>query len=175
LLSIGVDPTRCTRCRRCEAVCEMAHGGDGRGLQSRVRIRDSGWPLISICRHCESAPCADACVSGAIRTDPLEGTVQVDAARCVGCWSCVMECPFAAVTMADVAGRGPRASKCDGCREWGFPLCVRYCPTGALRAGAGAGETSGRVRREHAARLALLPGRGTWPALRGRAGGGTPA
>lgn len=159
MLSIGVDPARCTRCRRCEAVCEMTHGGDGRGRRSRVRIRDSGWPPISICRHCESAPCADACVSGAIRPDPLAGVVEIDAARCVGCWSCVMECPFAAIAMVDVAGQGVRAYKCDGCREWGFPRCVTYCPTGALRAGAGAGEMSGRVRRQRAARV--VPGRAT--------------
>jgi len=154
LLSIAVDETRCNGCRRCEAVCQVVSLANGGLALPRIRIHrgEGGW-RVRICRHCEQAPCADACVSGAMRADPARGVVELDASRCVGCYSCVMECPFGAVFMVEIEAGGCRAVKCDGCRERGDLWCARYCPTGALRAGETSGAVATQIRRERAWRL----------------------
>jgi len=45
-------------------------------------------------RHCEVAPCVDACPNGSMRRDPETGLVYVNDRTCIACWMCVMVCPF---------------------------------------------------------------------------------
>jgi NAD(P)H-nitrite reductase large subunit/ferredoxin len=71
---------------------------------------------------------------------------MLDEGRCVACFMCLMVCP---------SGVRPNAARdgvvrCDVCEGREVPACVTACPTGALAAGAAAGETapsefSGRV------------------------------
>jgi len=67
-------------------------------------------------------------MAGAMRKDHETGEVTCDLDQCVGCWMCVMVCPFDAVQPGEFF-----AIKCDMCgdREGG-PVCVEACPTGAL-------------------------------------------
>lgn len=61
--------------------------------------------------------------------DEKTGVVIVDQDRCVGCWTCIMVCPFGAVA----SGRDKKvAYKCDACHEEEEAACVVGCPTGAL-------------------------------------------
>ena len=55
------------------------------------------------------------------------GALEVDAARCIGCLSCVFACPFGATFVDPASGE---VLKCDLCE--GDPTCVKVCPTGAL-------------------------------------------
>jgi carbon-monoxide dehydrogenase iron sulfur subunit len=61
------------------------------------------------------------------------GVVAVDQDRCIGCWMCVVTCPFGAVTADPGTGK---ALKCDLCAARGAmglgPACVDACPTGAM-------------------------------------------
>jgi carbon-monoxide dehydrogenase iron sulfur subunit len=69
-------------------------------------------------------------MSGSLQKDPDSGIVYNDADACVGCWSCIMVCPFGAIAM-DTANK--KAVQCDQCRSVGTePQCVAACPTGAL-------------------------------------------
>ncbi|MBI4787716.1 MAG: 4Fe-4S binding protein [Chloroflexi bacterium] len=52
-----------------------------------------------------------------------------DSARCVGCWMCVMVCPFDAI-QRDLEIQVAR--KCDLCPDREIPACVTVCPTEAL-------------------------------------------
>jgi carbon-monoxide dehydrogenase iron sulfur subunit len=69
-----------------------------------------------------------ACISGAIsRTD--EGVVFTNVDKCIGCWTCVMVCPYG------VIGRHMeehKAYRCDRCPDRQSPACVDACPTKAL-------------------------------------------
>ncbi len=138
--ALFVDPERCLGCKTCEIACALNRSSVSRQLPdaiyervaplARVRVSPTGgtggFPIQ--CRHCENAPCMDACPSGAMSRD-AEGLVVSDEARCVGCWMCVMVCPFG-------APRPFRASrtmiKCDRCRGMDAPYCVEACPTHAL-------------------------------------------
>jgi len=53
----------------------------------------------------------------------------VDPDKCVGCRMCALACPFGNIEVLD---RG-HAEKCDLCG--GDPMCVQFCPRGALRCG----------------------------------------
>ena len=45
------------------------------------------------CKHCEDAPCLNACTKGAISR--IDHQVIVDAEKCIGCKDCMQACPFA--------------------------------------------------------------------------------
>jgi carbon-monoxide dehydrogenase iron sulfur subunit len=85
------------------------------------------------CRHCEDAPCLEACMTGAMSRDPESGAILCNETRCVGCWMCVMVCPLGAVSPSTTEKKV--ASKCDLCgMQWqDQPPCVANCPNEALK------------------------------------------
>lgn len=86
-------------------------------------------PFPLRCQQCKDAACIDACKTGATYRDPISGKVLIDSEKCVGCWMCVMVCPFGAVFPDEKTGK---ALKCDLCEGFESPACVAACPTRAL-------------------------------------------
>ena len=138
---IFVIHDRCMGCHSCELACAAAHSSSG-SLYAAMLTKESprpvprlyveplssGKPVPILCRHCEEAPCLHACIAGAIRKTP-EQTVITDRDKCIGCWTCVMVCPYG------VVGRHPeeqKAYRCDRCPALAEPACVQACPTRAL-------------------------------------------
>ncbi|MCL1076421.1 formate-dependent uric acid utilization protein AegA [Shewanella dokdonensis] len=132
----------CIGCRACEVACVLSHN-DGRypdtveSFQPRIKVVRGGSRIsAAVCRHCEDAPCANACPVRAITRQ--DGSIQLQQDKCIGCKSCVLACPFGAINMIyeDATGAEGKAyaHKCDLChtREQG-PACVQACPTKALR------------------------------------------
>ena len=151
---IFVKPDRCVGCLSCTMACAVEHSqsktlfgaiGETPVPKSRVYVEwvppDTRVPLV--CRHCEDAPCVHACISGAIRRDE-NGVVTTEADKCIGCWTCVMVCPYG------VIGRHletRKAFRCDRCPDRDIPACVSACPTDALVYGT-VRAFSGRVRKD---------------------------
>jgi carbon-monoxide dehydrogenase iron sulfur subunit len=138
-----IRPDRCTGCLSCRLACATAHSEAGAllpavlaGEKTRTRIFVhwvEGKNLPLNCRHCTDAPCVDACVTGSMHVSSDGLVTNHDRQeRCIGCWMCVMVCPFGVIR--DSGEEEPRAVKCDRqCTfESGIPACVRACPTGAL-------------------------------------------
>lgn len=137
---IFCDIRKCLGCKSCEIACGVEHSTSKNIFQvieeekkprQRVVVRSTtreSFPLR--CHHCEDAPCVQACISGAMYKDE-EGFTRHDADKCVGCWMCIMVCPFGAISRQESV-----ALKCDLCpdREEGF-ACVEACPTKALFVG----------------------------------------
>jgi len=131
----------CIGCRLCEIYCIFEHSGhqtlvkafsDREGLpEPAVRVEEDGAISFALqCRHCEDAPCLAACIAGAMTRDPQTGAVKHDEEKCVGCWSCIMVCPFGAIrTNMETHKVG---SKCDLCAGKDIPACVAHCPNEAL-------------------------------------------
>lgn len=135
---ITCDTAKCVECHACEAACKAVNN-----LEPGVKWRwvESVWEgeypevsnhSISIgCYHCENAPCAAGCPSGAI-TQNSDGIVLVDAEKCESSRTCVDTCPY------DIPqfGRDGKMQKCNLClsvNEAGeLPVCVKTCPSGAL-------------------------------------------
>jgi len=68
-------------------------------------------------------------MSGALQRDAKTGLVHHDAEKCVGCWMCVMVCPFGGVRALP---ERKVVVKCDLCEGEETPACVAACPTQAL-------------------------------------------
>lgn len=168
---IVAEPNKCIGCRTCEVGCVLAHSGqDGISVMSPLnfapRLKVVKNLTISVpvgCRHCEDAPCAKSCPNGAIVY--RNNSVQVLQERCIGCKSCVMACPFGAMSVVTVPatqtfgnvtiahGTKAEAQKCDLCegRAEG-PACVTICPTKALHVfDQAAVDDVTRLRQERAA------------------------
>lgn len=137
---IIVDVSRCTGCKTCELQCALMRDSLSQKLPeaiyeeikplSRVKVEplDEDASLALQCRHCLEAPCLDACPSGALYRDE-NGTVLYNEIRCIGCWMCVMVCPFGVAAPRHAA---KKIIKCDRCTGMEEPYCVAACPTGAL-------------------------------------------
>ncbi|KPK86437.1 MAG: hypothetical protein AMJ81_01275 [Phycisphaerae bacterium SM23_33] len=155
------DSRKCLGCHSCEFACAVEHSESKEAAKAlleedrplpRRRVRPVEGACLTIgCRHCDPAPCVEACMAGAMTKDADTGEVICDTDKCVGCWMCVMVCPFGAVRPGEVF-----TIKCDMCadREAG-PVCVEACPTGALFE-ATADEFAQRRKAREAAKQAEL-------------------
>ena len=72
-------------------------------------------------------------MSGALSKDTESGATLHDKDKCVGCWMCVMVCPFGAILRS---AEDHLAVKCDLCPDREDFACVAACPTGALFMGS---------------------------------------
>lgn len=158
---IIVDAGKCTACMACVEACKaaIAHEHPGGEPVARITIRkaagENGYHLPLLCRNCAEAPCVVACMT-ACRIRDESGWVTTDYSRCVGCWMCVMTCPFGAIEAVHEEGL---ARKCDGCTSYEIPPCVAVCEPGALRI-ASVGNFAHERRRSFGARArsTYLPG-----------------
>ncbi|WP_313773336.1 4Fe-4S dicluster domain-containing protein [Enterobacter huaxiensis] len=130
---ITADSEKCIGCRTCEVACVVSHQGavSANTFTPRIRVVKAGSYTTAVgCHQCEDAPCANVCPTQAIRR--YAGVWEVEQARCIGCKSCMVACPFGAMQVRAVGNRA-QALKCDLCahREGG-PACVEACPTRAL-------------------------------------------
>ncbi len=89
--------------------------------------KDKNYPVS--CRHCKDPKCVDACMAAALIYDKEKGMVEHDQMRCVGCWMCVMVCPYSAIR-PNIKTKIP--VRCDKCKDKDEPACVKACPTGAI-------------------------------------------
>ncbi len=139
---IYVNEKWCLGCHLCEYECMFANSGldamfklKGRTGEFLPRITVEGEDSSPVhfavnCRHCTGAICVQSCIAGALsKTD--EGMVVIDKNKCVGCFTCVLVCPFGAIMPA---ADGKAAQKCMLCTDnvKGEPNCVRYCPNNAI-------------------------------------------
>ena len=144
---IIIDKEKCDGCKNCTVACMQAHrepdkkGNRGTVYdldllnpknEARHAIVKNGTGYVPIfCRHCAQPDCVMACMSGALKKDPVTGHVQYDEKRCGTCFMCVMSCPYGNVK-PDKASRS-KILKCDFCRDDNEePNCVKSCPKKAI-------------------------------------------
>ncbi len=176
-LGMVIDLKRCIGCNACTVACKQENGTPAGVHFARVITREVGtYPqtrrtfLPVLCNHCEDAPCALACPSGAthIRAD---GIVMVDKDVCIGCRACAVACPYMnrhyiergllqhgysgdgispmeAVKFADFEeGTMTKCTLCAHRVDQGLePACVVTCPTEA-RIFGDLDQKDGRLRR----------------------------
>lgn len=135
---IFVDEKWCLSCHLCEYHCahanlngseDMAKALMGVSIQPRIRVENGGNISFAVsCRHCDNPLCLTACITGAIHRE--DGVVCIDRERCVGCYTCVLSCPYGAV----MPSRDGAAMKCELCvnNHEGTLACVAHCPNRAI-------------------------------------------
>lgn len=138
---IYIKEEYCIGCRLCEIHCLVQHSKSKKIIKAfkkefpralpRILVEEKGYLSFAIqCRHCEEAPCIEACITGAMYRDKTTGAVLCDEDRCVGCWMCIMVCPLGVIKRN--LKKKKIASKCDLCQGEEIPVCVANCPNEAL-------------------------------------------
>ena len=130
---------KCLGCKSCEVACAIAHSLTDELFKAikeetlslpRKRVLSSNGNNYPVsCRHCKDPQCVDACMAYALTYDKEKGMVLHNEERCVGCWMCVMACPYGAVR-PNIKTKIPL--RCDKCKDKNEPACVKACPTGAI-------------------------------------------
>jgi carbon-monoxide dehydrogenase iron sulfur subunit len=124
-----VDEDRCTGCLLCAIACSIKHVGDISLDRAHITVWRTGEdryvPLT--CHHCETPSCTLACPTKACHQDVGSSRVLIDSAKCIGCRSCVVACPFGHAHYDTVAGVSTKCDYCDG-----QPECVRVCDPDAI-------------------------------------------
>jgi len=137
---IYIKEEYCMGCRICEVQCLVQHSKTKNIIKAykgeypkplpRILVEEMGHLSFALqCRHCEDAPCLDSCITGAMYRDELTDAVLCNEEKCVGCWMCVMVCPFGVISRSE---EKRVASKCDMCYGKTEPVCVKNCPNGAI-------------------------------------------
>lgn len=133
---VWVNEEWCLGCHLCEYNCAYANSGitdmvkalKGKKINPRIRIEESDSINFAVqCRHCDDPICVKSCISGAL--SQKDGLITIDQSKCVGCFTCVMACPYGCIMPSD---HGPM-QKCELCTKNGTePLCVKGCPNNAI-------------------------------------------
>ncbi|MFC7477224.1 4Fe-4S dicluster domain-containing protein [Dankookia sp. GCM10030260] len=96
----------------------------------------SNWLMLSdVCKHCDPAPCMEACPTGALFRTEFD-TVVVQQDICNGCGYCVPACPFGVVELAKEDGKAHKCTLCYDRLKGGMePACAKSCPTDSIQFG----------------------------------------
>ena len=101
-----IDSEKCGDCTSCVTACNEENGLVGHDRPKtdsqwirKLNVKDNQtghtFSLPVMCQHCETAPCADVCPTGA-SFKREDGIVLVDKHICIGCRYCMMACPYKA-------------------------------------------------------------------------------
>jgi carbon-monoxide dehydrogenase iron sulfur subunit len=134
---IYVDEQWCLGCHLCEYYCAFANSGQsdmakalgGIKIHPRIQIEEKGGISFAVsCRHCDEPLCVKGCITGALSIN--DGVIAIDKERCVGCYTCILSCPFGAIMPSESGA----VQKCELCLDnaGGEPACVRGCPNRAI-------------------------------------------
>ncbi|HHW45434.1 MAG TPA: 4Fe-4S binding protein [Clostridiales bacterium] len=134
---IYVNEEWCLGCRLCEYNCAFANSGlkdmvtalKGKPIYPRIRVEDNQRITYAVsCRHCTDPICVKSCIAGAMYKE--NSVVKLDKSKCVKCLTCMLVCPFGALTI----GENGVVQKCELCLQnsCGEPACVKGCPNRAI-------------------------------------------
>jgi Fe-S-cluster-containing dehydrogenase component/CRP-like cAMP-binding protein len=147
-----IDQDTCVRCGHCAWSCAQVHGTSrlvrrGETVVARLTHTLDDGPrsllLPNACQHCTDPVCMTDCPTGAIERGQA-GEVFITDALCTGCGNCAKACPWENIRLAPRPALketgsegsvtlGPDvAIKCDLCRDYDGPACVRGCPTASI-------------------------------------------
>lgn len=136
---VYVNEEWCLGCHLCEYYCAFANSGGtdmvkalkGRKINPRIQVEEgNGISFAVSCRHCEEPLCVKGCLTGALSVK--DGIITIDKEKCVGCYTCILSCPYGAVMPSDEGV----VQKCELCTSSlvgdGTPNCVKGCPNKAI-------------------------------------------
>jgi len=137
---IYVKEEFCIGCGLCQVYCQVEHSQSKDIIKAFKKEFPRPLPRVHVernveisfpvqCRQCTEPWCVYSCLTGAMHRDPISNEVIVDTEKCIGCWTCIVACPYATISR-DTSSK--TVIKCDLCPEQDIPVCVANCPNEAL-------------------------------------------
>ena len=134
---IYVNEEWCLGCHLCEYYCAFANSDEVDMVKAlkdivinpRIKIEENNGISFAVsCRHCEEPLCVKGCITGSLTVNA--GVITVDKNKCIGCYTCILCCPYGAVS----PNNDGIIQKCELCinNSRGTPLCVKGCPNNAI-------------------------------------------
>lgn len=134
---VFVNEKWCLGCHLCEYYCAFANSEKDDMVKAlknvtinpRIRVEEKDGVSFAVqCRHCEEPLCVKGCITGALTVK--DGVITIDQEKCVGCYTCILSCPFGAIMPSDTGV----IQKCELCTKNsnGEPACVQGCPNKAI-------------------------------------------
>ena len=135
---VFVNEKWCLGCHFCEYNCAFANSGcddmvkalKGKDIYPRIKVEGDDKITYAVsCRHCTDPICVRSCISGALSKSE-DGMVSIDKNKCIGCLTCVLVCPYGAISQDETGA----VQKCELClkNSCGSPACVAGCPNNAI-------------------------------------------
>ncbi|HIT58889.1 MAG TPA: 4Fe-4S binding protein [Candidatus Faeciplasma pullistercoris] len=135
---VYVNEKWCLGCHLCEYNCAFANSGcddmvkalKGKDIYPRIKVEGDDKITYAVsCRHCTDPICVRSCISGALSKSE-DGMVSIDKNKCIGCLTCVLVCPYGAISQDETGA----VQKCELClrNSSGEPACVKGCPNRAI-------------------------------------------
>lgn len=135
---VFVNEKWCLGCHLCEYNCAFANSGcdsmvkalKNKKIFPRIRVQGDDKITYAVsCRHCTDPICVRSCISGALSKSE-DGMVSIDKNKCIGCLTCVLVCPYGAISQDETGA----VQKCELClrNSSGEPACVKGCPNRAI-------------------------------------------
>jgi carbon-monoxide dehydrogenase iron sulfur subunit len=134
----------CIGCGLCEVYCRVEHSQSKDPIKAFRRETPRPLPRVHVernieisfpiqCRRCAEPWCVYSCLTGAMAKESTSDEVIIDTEKCIGCWTCIVACPYGALSR-DLNSR--TVIKCDLCPGHEIPVCVINCPNEALVLGS---------------------------------------
>src|SRR5438105_9461155 len=141
-----IDTTICIGCKACEVACQEWNDlpiGPTQQVgtyQTMPTMRANYWNVIQLredqCMHCDDPGCLAACPAPGAIVQYVNGIVDVDPEKCIGCGLCETGCPFDVPRYAQGSNKMAKCTLCVDRVEVGLePACIKACPTGCLQFG----------------------------------------
>ena len=133
-----INTKKCIGCYACRTACQRQNDLLPDEAFIRFEEREVGtYPSVRVehvplqCMHCEDAPCAQVCPTGAAHMG-ADGIVTVDQGRCIGCLYCMAACPYSMRWCDDETGIVGKCTFCHTRTANGMdPACVNTCISSA--------------------------------------------
>lgn len=87
-----IDLDICNSCQNCKTSCQNFYYPQDKGI---TNLREYA-TFATICRHCEEAPCVNACYHSALER-AKDGHIKRYKMRCTSCRCCSIACPFGVI------------------------------------------------------------------------------
>lgn len=130
---------RCVDCQLCMDACVTTNNVPSYGYRTTIlqkitpeAIGQKREFIPVLCNQCNNPPCVRACPTRATYKDKVNGIVQMEDKKCIGCKTCVLACPYNARYFSE---EKHSIDKCDFCYSTRLSkglkttACAEACPS----------------------------------------------